>query len=162
TTDIANYTLTSWNPPTQGDSVQLNLQGSAAFGKMYKAGQQFGTLEFGGKIRNGHKDNNTNSPKYTTLKGVTIPAAQFHGTFTDPKYYDDSYPWPSQVSDFEQIQSYVLAHPEQFAFTGGPGPNKNSFDLTERVAAGYVMNTVDLGARMRLVTGVRIESTHVD
>jgi TonB-dependent receptor len=161
-TDISNYTLTSWNPPTQGESVQLNLQGSAAFGKIYKVGEQFGTLEFGGKFRNGHKDNNTNSPKYTTNKGVTIPAAQFPGTFTDPKYYENNYPWPSQVSDYTKIQNYVLANPGQFVFTGGPGPNKSDFDLTERVAAGYVMNTLDLNARMRLVAGVRIEQTHVD
>jgi TonB-dependent receptor len=161
-TDIGNYNLKNWSPPTQGESVQLNFQGSAAFGKMYKAGQQFGTLEFGAKIRNAHKDNQTNSPRYTTVKGVAIPAAQFPDTFTDPAYYDHSYPWPSQVSDFTKIQNYVAANPQQFIFTGGPGPNKNSYDLTERVAAGYVMNTVDLGARMRLVTGVRVEQTHVD
>jgi len=162
TTDISNYNLTTWQPPTQGQSVQLNLQGSAAFGKMYKAGNQFGTLEFGGKIRNAHKDNNTNSPKYTAIKGTTIPAAQFPHTFTDPNYYDNSYPWPDQVSDYTKIQNYVTANPQQFVFTGGPGPNQNSFDMTERVAAGYAMNTVDLGARMRLVAGVRVEQTHVD
>jgi TonB-dependent receptor len=160
--DIANYALTSWQPPTVGQSVQLNLQSSATVGKIYKVGQQFGTIEFGGKIRNGHKDNNTNSPNYTVIKGLTIPTAQFAGTFTDPKYYDGSYPWPSQIPDFTQIQNYVAAHPAQFTFSGGPGPNKSSFDLTERVTAGYVMNTIDLGVRMRLVSGVRIESTHVD
>jgi TonB-dependent receptor len=162
TTDIANYTLTSWNPPTEGESVQLNVQGSAAFGKLYRVHDQYGTFEFGGKIRNGHKDNNTNSPKYTTAKGVTIPAAQFPHTFTDPNYYENSYPWPSQVSDYTKIQNYVAANPQQFVFTGGPGPNKNDFDLTERVTAGYVMNTMDLSARMRLVAGVRVEQTHVD
>ena len=145
-----------------GESVQLNLQGSAAVGKIYKVGQQFGTIEFGGKIRNEHKDNNTNSPTYTVIKGQVIPVAQFAGTFTDPNYYDGSYPWPSQIPDFTQIQSYVGAHPSQFTFSGGPGPNKSSFNLTERVAAGYVMNSIDLGTRMRLVSGVRIESTHVD
>ena len=100
--------------------------------------------------------------KYTVKKGVTIPVAQFPGSFTDPNYYDGSYPWPSVIADFKQIQSYVAAHPDQFTLTGGPGPNKNSFDLTERVTAGYVMNSMDLGARMRLVAGARVESTHVD
>jgi len=160
--DIGNYALTTWQPPTVGESVQLNLQGSAAVGKIYKVGQQFGTLEFGGKIRNGRKDNNTNSPKYTAIKGLTIPAAQFAGTFTDPNYYDGSYSWPSQIPDFTQIQSYVASHPGQFTFTGGPGPNKSAFQLTERVTAGYLMNTMDLGARMRLVAGARVEQTHVD
>ena len=162
TTDIANYTLTSWNPPAVGESVQLNLQGSGAFGKIYKIGQQFGTLEFGAKIRNGHKDNQTSSPKYTARKGVIIPAAQFPGSFPDPNYYEGSYPWPSLNPDYTQIESYVSAHPDQFTFTGAPGPNKNSYDLTERVTAGYVMNSMDLGARVRLVAGARVESTHVD
>src|SRR5262249_432174 len=43
-----------------------------------------------------------------------------------------------------------------------PGPNNADFDLTERVAAGYVMNTIDLSPRARLIAGVRIEATHVD
>jgi len=160
--DIANYGLTTWQPPTQGESVQLNLQGSAAVGKNYQAGGRFGTIEFGGKFRNAHKDNQTNSPKYTVMKGVTIPAAQFAGTFNDPNYYDGHYPWPAAIPDYTKIQSYVGAHPEQFVFTGGPGPNKNSYDLTERVSAGYVMNTLDLSSRARLVAGVRVEQTHID
>ena len=93
---------------------------------------------------------------------MIIPAAQFPGSFPDPNYYEGSYPWPSLNPDYPQIESYVAAHPDQFTFTGGPGPNKNSYDLTERVIAGYVMNSMDLGARMRLVAGARVESTHVD
>jgi TonB-dependent receptor len=37
-----------------------------------------------------------------------------------------------------------------------------NFDLVERIAAGYVMNTIDLTPRMRLVTGLRVEHTYVD
>ena len=93
---------------------------------------------------------------------MTIPLSQFAGTFTDPHYYDQAYPWPSQNTDFQQIQTYVQSHPQQFVVTGGPGPNKSQFDLTERVAAGYVMNTIDLSGAARLVAGVRFEQTHVD
>jgi TonB-dependent receptor len=64
--------------------------------------------------------------------------------------------------DFTQVQAYVTAHPDQFTVSGGPGPNKSQFDLTERVAAGYVMNSLDLSPSARLIAGVRIESTHVD
>jgi TonB-dependent receptor len=64
--------------------------------------------------------------------------------------------------DFNQVQAYVAAHPQQFVVTGGPGPNNSDFDLTERVAAGYVMNTIDVSGQARLVAGVRFESTHVD
>jgi len=160
--DIANYRLSSWNPASIGESAQLNVQGSASYGHTHRIGEQFGTLEVGGKIRNGHKYNDSYTTTYAVAKGVTIPAAQFTGTFADSNYYDGAYPWPSKNSDFEQIQSYVFSHPNQFTTSGGPGPNKSQFDLTERVAAAYAMETLDLSARARLVAGLRVESTHVD
>ncbi len=60
------------------------------------------------------------------------------------------------------MQNYVLANPSAFSVSGGPGPNAANFDLTERVAAAYVMNSLDLTSRARFVAGVRIEQTHVD
>ena len=160
--DIANYNLSKWNPASVGESAQLNVQGSASAGHQYHVGDQFGTLEFGGKIRNAHKYNDSYTTTYTAAKGATIPVSQFAGTFTDPSYYGNAYPWPSQNTDFNQIQAYVASHPQQFTVTGGPGPNKSQFDLTERVAAGYVMNSLDLSRSARLVAGVRFEQTHVD
>jgi TonB-dependent receptor len=159
--DITNYKLSKWNPASVGKSAQLNLQGSASYDITYHAGERLGSLEFGGKIRNGHKYNDSFTTTFTPIKSATIPVSQFAGSFTDPNYYDGTYPWPSQNVDFNQVQSYVRAHADQFTVSGGPGPNKSQFDLTERVSAGYVMNTVDF-ARARLVAGVRIESTHVD
>jgi TonB-dependent receptor len=160
--DLANYKLSSWNPASIGESAQLNVQGSASYGHTQRLGDQFATLEVGAKIRNGHKYNDSFTTTYTVAKGVTIPAAQFTGTFADPSYYEGAYPWPSKNSDFEQIQSYVSSHTNQFTTSGGPGPNKSQFDLTERVAAAYAMESLDLSARARLVAGVRVESTHVD
>jgi outer membrane receptor protein involved in Fe transport len=160
--NIANYNLSKWNPASVGEGAQVNLQGSASAGKQYHAGERLGTIEVGAKVRNAHKYNDSYTTTYTVAKGVTIPAAQFTGNFTDPNYYDKAYPWPSQNADFTSIQNYVSAHLSQFAVTGGPGANKSSFDLTERVAAGYVMNSVDLSSAARLVAGVRLEQTHVD
>ena len=159
--DINNYKLTSWNPASVGESAQTNWQGAASAGHLYHAGGRAGSLEFGGKFRNGHKYNDSYTTTYTAGKGVTIPVGQFAGTFVDPNFYDKSYPWPSQNVDYEQVQGYVQSHPSQFVVTGGPGVNKSDFDLTERVAAGYVMNTIDLSSAARLIAGVRIESTHV-
>ena len=50
----------------------------------------------------------------------------------------------------------------QLVFSGGPGVNSNNYDLVERIPAGYVMNTIELARRVRLVAGLRIEATHVD
>ncbi|HEY2906841.1 MAG TPA: TonB-dependent receptor [Vicinamibacterales bacterium] len=162
TEDIANYRLSNWSPASVGTSAQVNVQGAAAFGQLYHVGDRFGTFELGGKIRNGHKYNDSYTTSYAVNKGVTIPVAQFAGGFSDPNYYSGAYPWPSQNTDYTAIQSYVQTHPQQFTLSGGPGPNSSDFDLTERVAAGYVMNSLDLSARARLVAGVRFESTHVD
>ncbi len=161
TQDIANYRLNSWNPVSVGESAQLNLQGAAAYGHIYRVGERFGTIEFGGKLRNASKYNDSYTTTYTVKKGVTIPVAQFGGSFADPNYYGGTYPWPSNNAEFTPIQNYVAAHPDQFTVTGGPGPNSSQYDLTERVGAGYVMNSLDLSARVRLVAGLRIESTHV-
>jgi len=160
--DIANYKLSSWNPASVGQSAQVNTQVAANAGHLYHVGDRFGTFEVGGKFRNAHKYNDVYTTTYTVAKGVTIPLAQFVGTFADPSYYDHAYPWPSQNTDFEQLQTYVASHPAQFTVSGGPGPNKSQFDLTERVAAAYAMNSVDLSSRTHLVAGVRFESTDVD
>jgi TonB-dependent receptor len=160
--DIRNYRLSNWSPASVGESAQRNIQAAAAYGKAYHWGDRFGTLEFGGKIRDAHKYDNSYTTTYTVAKGVVIPVAQFAGTFTDPNYYEGSYPWPLQSVEYENVQSYVAAHPSQFVVSGGPGVNDANYDLTERVGAGYIMNTIDLSSRARLIAGVRVESTHVD
>src|SRR5262245_23541427 len=128
--DIANYKLAKWNPASVGESAQLNLQAAASYGITYHAGDRLGTLEFGGKIRNGHKYNNSYTTTYTPVKSATIPVAAFAGSFTDSNFYGGAYPWPSRNVDFTQVESYVRAHADQFTVTGGPGANKSQFDLT--------------------------------
>jgi TonB-dependent receptor len=163
TEDISNYRLSTWSPPSNGESAQLNLQGSASFGHTYRSGERFGTLEAGAKIRNGHKYNNAFTTTYTAAKGVTIPVAQFPvGYFNDSNYYDGAYPFPSKNVDYTQVQNYVYAHPDQFTVAGGPIANKSQYDLTERVTAAYLMNSYDLSSRTRFIAGVRVEQTHLD
>jgi TonB-dependent receptor len=162
TLDIANYKLSSWSPASVGQSAQLNLQGSASFGKIYQVGQGFGTLEFGGKIRNAHKYDDSYTTDYTVNKGVAIPLTQFVGGFNDPNYYGNAYSFPSQNVDYTLVQNFVMANPTLFSVDGGPGVNAANFDLTERVTAGYVMNSLDLAPQVRLVAGVRVEQTHVE
>src|SRR5262249_23471079 len=125
--DIANYKLSNWSPASVGESAQRNVQVSASYGRRYRAGRRFGTGDVGAKIRDAHKYNDSYTTTYTVAKGVTIPVAQFAGRFTDPNYYDTSYPWPSQNVDYTQVQNYVQTHPQQFTVTGGPGPNKSNY-----------------------------------
>jgi TonB-dependent receptor len=167
--DKNNYGLIEYDPPTFGQSAQLNLQASASYARMYHMGTHFGTFEFGGKIRNAHKFDDTYNEAYLVpndASGNPIPIPdsahpEWDATFTDPDYYDKTYgPYPA-VTDYSKVRSWVLANPGQTTLTGGPGVNSNNYDLVERIPAGYVMNTIELASRVRLVTGLRFEATHV-
>jgi hypothetical protein len=63
-------------------SAQLNLQASASFAQQCHLGSHYGTFEFGGKIRNAHKFDDTQT-LIASFKGLNVPAAQFLGSFTD-------------------------------------------------------------------------------
>ncbi len=170
--DKNNYGFSEFDYPTLGQSVQLNLQASASYARVYHFGSHFGTFEFGAKIRNAHKFDDTYNESYCTdaaCDGATlIPIAQhpeWNSTFSDPNYYDGTYKsagtWPA-VTDWGKLRGWVEANKSQLAFVGGPGVNSNNYDLIERIPAGYFMNTIELMPRVRLVAGLRIEATHVD
>jgi TonB-dependent receptor len=154
-TDIRNFSLVDFSAPGSGLTAQLNLQAGASYAKDYHVGSHFGILEFGGKIRNGHKFDNTQDMT-ADFSGSPVPAAQFMGTFADSNYYDKTYHF-TNVPDYNLVRSFVMAN-------GGVTPsglNGNNYDLIERITAGYVMNTLDITPRLRLVGGVRFEATHV-
>jgi TonB-dependent receptor len=159
--DRANYTLADFSLPTSGHTAQLNLQASASYARNYHVSGHFGSFEFGGKIRNAHKFDDTYNQTWTVKDGVTIPADQFASDFTDPTYYNSSYKFGNTV-DYTKVQSYVSANPGSFDFSGGPGTNSHNYDLIERVSAGYLMNSIDLTSRIHLITGVRFEATNVN
>ncbi|HEY1940212.1 MAG TPA: TonB-dependent receptor [Candidatus Angelobacter sp.] len=157
-TDIRNYNLTSFQLPPTGESAQLNLQASASFAQNYHLGSHYGTFEFGGKIRNAHKfdDTQTLNADFTSLP-APVPAAQFMGTFTDSNYYDGTYHF-TNTPDYTKVRAFAMAS----GLINSSGVNSANYNLIERVSAGYLMNTLDLTQRVRVVAGVRFEATHVD
>ncbi|MGB8260270.1 MAG: TonB-dependent receptor [Terracidiphilus sp.] len=159
--DRNNYKLKSFAPPTAGQSVQLNLQASASYARFYHIGHRFGTFEFGGKLRNAHKFDDTYDTTYTP-NGKTLVSAhpEWDSDFTDSDYYDKTY-HVGPVTDWNKVKAYVMANKGLFSVDGGPGYNSNNYDLVERIPAGYLMNTIELASRVRLVTGLRFEATHV-
>ena len=157
-----NYKLSSFAPPTFGQSVQLNLQASASYARTYHIGTHFGTFEFGGKIRNAHKFDNTYDETFTPNATVLVSAhPEWSSNFTDPSYYDKTY-HIGPVTDYNKVEGYVYGNATAFSMDGGPGLNTNNYDYIERIPAGYIMNTIELASRFRLVTGVRFEATHLN
>ncbi len=172
--DRNNYGLIEFDIPTFGQSVQLNLQASGSYARFYHMGSHFGTFEFGGKIRNAHKFDDTYDTYWTVPNdnsGNPIPILisahpEWDSDFTDPNYYDQTYKYNGQaygtVTDWGMMRGWVDNNTSSLVFNTDQGPNKGNFDLIERIPAGYVMNTIELAPHIRLVTGLRIEATHVD
>jgi len=168
--DRNNYGFNEFDYPTFGQSAQVNLMASGSYARTYHFGSHFGTFELGAKIRNAHKyDNTYNSswfaPQDANGNYIPVPIAQhpeWYGSFTDPQYYDKTYgPYPA-ITDWGKLKGWVQSNESQLVFSGGPGPNSNNYDLIETIPAGYIMNTIELTPKIRLVAGLRIEHTNVN
>jgi TonB-dependent receptor len=172
--DRNNYGLTEFDIPTFGQSVQLNLQASGSYARIYHVGTHYGSFEFGAKIRNAHKFDDTYDTYWTVpndANGNPIPIPisahpEWNSDFTDPNYYDKTYTYNGKgygtVTDWGKMRGWVDANQSQLVFNTDQGPNKGNFDLIERIPAGYLMNTIELASRVRLVAGLRFEATHLD
>jgi TonB-dependent receptor len=161
-TDRNNYALSEFDFPTSGLSAQLNLEASGSYARMYHLGTRYGSLEFGAKIRNAHKFDNTYNTWYTFNDVPVAQHPEWDSTFSDPVYYDGSFGgkyWP--VTDWGKVRGWI-AQQSGLQLQSDPRPNSANYDLIERIPAGYVMNTIELASRVRLVAGLRVEATHVD
>lgn len=167
--DRNNYGFVEFDYPTFGLSAQLNLEASGSYARTYHFGTHFGTVEFGGKVRNAHKFDNTYNESLCTDDQCggsnPIPVSQhpeWDSTFHDSDYYDGTYGAYPAVTSWGLLRGWAEANKSQLSLVGGPGVNANNYDLIERIPAGYFMNTIELASRVRLYAGLRIEATHVD
>lgn len=143
-------------------SPQLNLQGAFSAARNYNWAGHFGTLEFGAKVRNAHKFQDANDRLWNANDSSAL-MSNFVGSFTNPDYYDKSYTFGPTV-DYSKVRAFFNSNPgfftlDQVATAQNTFPN--NFDLIERVAAGYLMNTLQFGG-FRVQTGVRFENTNED
>ncbi|MFC5863297.1 TonB-dependent receptor [Acidicapsa dinghuensis] len=174
--DPTQYALQDINLTT-GQSSQLNLQASGSVGLNYHLGSHASTFEFGALIRNAHKGQYAFSPTYDCnpqtddqVNNGTSPCSananplmsQFTTNFTNPSFYGGSYKY-GPVTSFESTEKWLAANPGVLPLDE-PETHLNSdpanYNLQERITAGYIMNTVDLGSRFHLQTGLRIEATN--
>jgi TonB-dependent receptor len=167
TFDPSQYTLTEFDG-TQGETSQVNLQAAVSHGINYHLGSHFSTFEFGFKVRNAHKGQDAYSPTYDQafLANPAIsPMTNYLSGFTNPNYYFHAYPL-GPVTNYntiannlnDEIAQEVLSLDEPSTVFGS---DLSNFDLTERVSAGYAMNTIEFG-RFRLQTGLRVEATQLN
>ncbi|HWW15323.1 MAG TPA: TonB-dependent receptor [Candidatus Dormibacteraeota bacterium] len=159
----SNFVLSQVEDANHGQASQLNLQAQISGGRLYQAGSHTGRFEMGFRIRNAHKFDDSFENFYSPTSAVnptTITMAAFPTGLTDKNYYGGHYQL-GPLASWDKILQYFRANPGNF-FNNGTGntygTNPANFDLIERVTAGYLMNTIDIG-RFTLVTGVRFEGT---
>jgi TonB-dependent receptor len=127
-------------------------------GKRYHIGSHVATLEIGGRFRNAHKFDDTFTIEMDP--NTDIPFSQFASEFSNSNYYDGSYKLGPNPT-YQTINKFAIANPSLFDNSSSQGIDPANYDLVEKVSAGYVMNTVDLNSRVRLVAGVRFEGTNL-
>jgi TonB-dependent receptor len=155
--DPTQYSIQDINTTT-GQATQLNLQAGGAMGINYHLGTHASTVEFGAQIRNEHKGQAAYSPEYDVVNSA--PMSNFLGSFTNPHFYGGSYQL-GPVTSFETITADLAANPQNYSLDEAGthlGSDAANYNLQERVSAGYIMNTIELG-RFHLQTGLRIEAT---
>jgi TonB-dependent receptor len=118
------------------------------------------TFRFGGKVRDEAKTFNQTGGSWSTSTPFSMDLA---GTpYTDGSYYKDV----SNAFSFgpapnaNGAKAYENAHSSMFQNgTNTVGNTLSSYDGSERIAAAYVSNTMDIGAT-QVYLGLRVENTN--
>src|SRR5438445_8578027 len=159
--DPANYTLGNF---FQGDRTTSGRDvGGAANARLdYTLGGHASKLQFGARYRNEHKVFTSQSGFFIDNAAAGQPITQFPMSFSDPGFYSalaSGYPL-GPVPDADAVIGYENAHAGNFRnVISAASDSLGSFDGSERITAGYVMNTTDVGA-LQVNVGVRVEATH--
>ena len=138
-----------------GQSAQVNLQANAAMAKRFHIGSHLSTFEIGGKFRNAHKYDATYSDRLAP--NIPVPLTQFPSVLTNKKYYSGSYQLGPNPG-YQDVLAFANTN-NVFGLTTTHGNDPANYDLVEKVSAGYLMDTLDVGSRVRIMAGVRFENT---
>jgi TonB-dependent receptor len=160
TFDPTQYTIKEFDT-SSGPTDQVSLQGSMSYAKNYQWGSHAGTFQVGAKIRNSHNYQNAVSPVWDP--NDDFPMSQFLSGFKNNNFYDNSYNY-GPVTSYRKLTNFFNSNPNDFTLDVSDthlGSDPANYNLTERVTAGYLMNTLNFG-RWRLQTGVRLEATQLN
>jgi TonB-dependent receptor len=156
--DPSMYTLSQVQYNSKPTSEQ-DFTGNIWLTHQYRIGTHFGTFETGFKVRDAQKSQKDTELYFNCNSCATM--SQFLQSYVNSDYYFGAYQ-VGPTTDWNKINSFYLANSSTL-FT--PDTNRshragdsNNFSLSERVYAGYVMNTITVG-RFRLQTGLRFEGT---
>ena len=156
-----NYTLSRYTT-SDGLTTGRDLGGQLDATWHYASSSIPGSIKFGAKVRAENKEFNEANTRFNSTSDYTL--AQGLSGFSDPSFYTNvtnAYPLGPVPGD-NTVHSAEDANPSGFVnATDSLGNLIDSFKGAEKIYAGYVMNTVDVG-RLRINVGLRVENTHVD
>ena len=92
---------------------------------------RFGTIEFGGKIRNAHKFDDTYDETFKPNSDACSVANSSRvglNNFTDPDYYDKTY-HVGPVTDYAKVRAYVNSNPGLFTHVRRPWHQRQQLRL---------------------------------
>jgi len=155
--DASTYGLTRVS--FQHDSTfERDVVGDISLNKQYRAGSHYSSFEVGFKTWDARKTQIFSESSFTSSTNPLM--SSFLSSFTNHNYYLGGRYHYGPTTDFKKILAYFNANQGQFA--GGFDQMRswpNDFDDSERIYAGYAMNTISFG-RLRLQTGLRVEATN--
>jgi TonB-dependent receptor len=139
---------------------ERDFTGSISLTRPYTVGSHLSVFEVGFKARDADKVR-TGGREFLPYTGAApFPMTSALKEVPNYTFYFGVYKL-GPLSDYNKIQQFVNANSASFPDDPGSdhiGNDPNHYDTSERVLAGYVMNTITLG-HVRLQGGVRLEGT---
>ena len=157
--DAANYALGSYFANDHTTSAH-DVGGTANALLHYGLGGHPSQFKFGARYRDEHKTYTAQQGFYVN-NGAAPPLTQFLDSFTDPNFYNHLSTGFAigPVPNSDAVLAYETAHAADFVDVSSAADDSlGSFSGSERILAGYLMNTTDVGA-LRVNVGLRVEAT---
>ena len=154
-----NFPLDGYDA-SNGLTTGHDLGGEFNAARSFLVGAHTSTAKFGIRLRDEHKAYTRGNLSFAANQ--TYLLSNVVSPFSDPTFYDQLASGFSMgpVPDLQATQRYEDTNPPAFTDQSDTIQNAlGSYTGAERIFAGYVLNTVELG-QLRVNLGVRVEATH--
>ena len=156
--NIYDPTTYSMNPgaDTENDGIfERDVVGDISLARQYSVGGHSSNVEIGFKGWDARKTSLVDRQEFIGAGGQ--PLSDFLSNYVDHNYYFGQYTY-GPTSSFQKMVAALA--PAGTSFDEINNFN-NTFDISERIWAGYVMDSINFG-NWRFTAGVRVESTQDD
>jgi TonB-dependent receptor len=149
--DPTQYAMSGAN--TENDGLfERDIVGDISLARQYSIGGHFSTIEVGFKGWDARKTSMVNREIFNSAGGQ--PMSDFLTSYIDHNYYFGQYT-DGPTTSFTKIVSALAPGGTTFDEINN---FQNTFDISERIWAGYVMDSINFG-NWRFQAGARVEST---